>query len=135
MKLIVCVDDNFGMLFNKRRQSKDSHLRADMLELTREGNLWMNAYSANQFEDASALHVDEAFLDKAAMDDYCFVENTDMLPYADGISGVIVYRWNRAYPSDVKFPIDLFQDRWTLISSTEFAGSSHEKITREIYEL
>lgn len=135
MKLIVCVDDNFGMLFNKRRQSKDSNVRADMLELTREGKLWMNAYSAAQFEDGSMLHVDEDFLRKAAPEDYCFVENADMLPYADGFSGVIAYRWNRAYPSDVKFPIDLFQNRWTLISSTEFAGSSHEKITREIYEL
>ena len=135
MKLIVCVDDNFGMLFNKRRQSKDSHLRADMLELTREGNLWMNAYSAAQFVDASALHIDEAFLDKAAMDDYCFVENADIAPYAESILCVIVYRWNRSYPSDQKFPAELFETRWQLESTVDFAGSSHETITREVYVL
>ena len=31
MKIIVCVDDNFGMLFNNRRQSKDQMLLEDMM--------------------------------------------------------------------------------------------------------
>lgn len=134
MILIVCVDDKLGMAFNNRRQSKDSALRADLLALTG-GKLWMNAYSAAQFEEDCEFYADDDFLDKAEIDDYCFVENADIAPYAERVSGVILYRWNRHYPSDKKFPIELFKDRWSLESSFEFAGSSHETITREVYVL
>lgn len=36
---------------------------------------------------------------------------------------------NRDYPVDLYFEIDL--SRWKKISSKEFAGSSHDKITKE----
>ena len=34
MILIACVDDKFGMLFNRRRQSQDRMLRERVLRLT-----------------------------------------------------------------------------------------------------
>ena len=43
---------------------------------------------------------------------------------------IVLYRWNRAYPADVKFTMP---KGFTLKESREFAGSSHEKITREEY--
>lgn len=134
MKIIVCIDDRNGMLFNKRRQSKDSALRQDVLTLTKDARVWMNHYSAAQFGESGAnIVVDDAFLDRAESDDYCFVENTDIAPYADRVKCVILYRWNRAYPSDTKFPEELFCDKWKCTEILEFVGSSHEKITREVY--
>ena len=41
MIIMVCVDDNNGMMFNKRRQSQDRVLRQRMLELAGEKKLWM----------------------------------------------------------------------------------------------
>lgn len=123
------------MLFNKRRQSKDSVLRADILELTQGSGLWMNTYSAAQFKETGDLCVDEDFLTKAGPGDYCFVENADIVPYAGAVAGVIIYRWNRVYPSDAKFPVALFEGRWRLESTVEFAGFSHDTITREVYAL
>lgn len=136
MKIIVCLDDRDGMLFGGRRQSKDSLLRQRVLELTRGSRLWMNAYTAGQFmEEAENLWVDEAFLDKAIPGDYCFVEDRDIVPYAQRVESVIIYRWNRAYPGDVKFPFALFDNVWRMESRLEFPGSSHELITEEIYIL
>lgn len=136
MKIIVCLDDKNGMLFAGRRQSKDSLLRQRVLELTRVSRLWMNSYTAGQFTEAAEnLCCDEAFLEKAAPGEYCFVENTDISPYADQIESVIIYRWNRAYPGDVKFPMELFADVWRMESHLEFPGSSHESITEETYIL
>ena len=43
---------------------------------------------------------------------------------------IILYRWNRKYPADHYFSIDLTQ--WKLMETTEFPGNSHEKITKEI---
>lgn len=136
MNIIVCLDDAGGMLFGGRRQSKDKNLRAQARLLSQKQPLWMNSYTAAQFaEDGYEVVTDKAFLENASEDAWCFVENTDILPFADRIRKVAVYRWNRLYPSDVKFPLPLFEGKWKLLSTRDFEGSSHERITEEVYGL
>lgn len=133
MHIIICLDDDNGMLFHDRRQSQDVKLRADVLERLGERELWMNAYSAKQFADAgdARIHVSEEFLEEAGEGDYCFVENQPLLPYEPRIRDVICYRWNRRYPSDMK--LDLLLESWKTVEESEFAGKSHERITRTVY--
>lgn len=133
MILIICVDDENGLMFNGRRQSQDRILRADILRIAGAGRLWMNAYSAGQFKERGEgeLLIDEDFLERAGDGEFCFLEDADPLPYAPNIEGVILYRWNRRYPADRYLTLPL--SGFTLEKTEEFAGSSHEKITREIY--
>lgn len=135
VKVIACVDDSFGMMFNKRRQSQDSVLRTRILDDLQENLLWMNAYSMKQFAEHNAKNicVDESFMKKAKSADYCFVENISLKEYEEKISEIILYKWNRRYPSDFKFDISLEDQRWKLVETEEFKGSSHEKITKEVY--
>lgn len=136
MKIAVCLDDKNGMMFAKRRQSMDRLLRQDLLQMTRGSKLWMSPYSAGQFTEAAEnIVIDEDFLSKAEAEDWCFVEDADLTEAADSVTQIALYRWNRTYPSDKKFPIDLFACRWTLESVKEFPGSSHENITLEVYTL
>lgn len=135
MKIIVCLDDKNGMMFANRRQSKDRLLRQDMLQMTEGDRLWMSPYSARQFtEEAQQIVVDPEFLSKAQVQDWCFVEDADVTQ-AEGISEIAIYRWNRTYPSDKTFPTELFASRWKLLSTKDFPGSSHERITLEVYAL
>ena len=130
MNIIVCLDDNLGMLFNKRRQSKDRRVLEDIAKFTNE--VWIQPFSKNLFEDSLyPVKVDDYFLDKAPQNTYCFVEADKTSPYIDKIEHIIVYKWNRKYPSDFKFDIAL--ENWKMIEQTEFSGFSHEKITKEIY--
>ncbi|MGL6198588.1 MAG: ribonuclease Z [Lachnospiraceae bacterium] len=133
MKMIVCIDDNGGMMFNHRRQSQDGVLRKRILSETQKSKLWMNPYSYKQFkdEDTDNIIVDEGFMLKADKDDYCFIENISVASYEDQIKSIIIYKWNRRYPSDLKFDISLKD--WKLMSTEDFKGSSHEKITKEVY--
>ena len=136
MRIIVCLDDQNGMFFGTRRQSKDCILRQDILKMTEDAVLWMNAYSAGQFtEEAPQLRIDEDFLEKAAPDDWCFVENVSVGQVAESVNQVVIYRWNRKYPATVKFPGELFQNRWKLTERRDFPGFSHETITKEVYDL
>jgi len=132
MILAVCVDDKLGMLFNKRRQSKDRELRKDLLSLT-DQTLWVNEYTAKQFseEEKMWLNIQEDFLDDIGVDDLCFVENLPLNGYEKRVTKLILYHWNRIYPSDVRLPFDL--TNWELESEYEFKGYSHDKITRCIY--
>jgi len=131
MIVMVCVDDDGGMLFNHRRQSQDALLRKHILDLTAGKRLWMNAYSAGQFEACPQLQVAEDFLQQAGAEDYCFVEDADLAPYASRIRQLIFYRWHRRYPSDRRFPLDLAG--WTLLRSADLVGRSHPVITEEVY--
>lgn len=133
MNIIVCIDDDRGMLFNYRRQSRDKALRLRIIELTAGKKLWMNAYSKKQFEDelAENVVVDETFLSKAGYGEYCFVETEDITEFLPTAERLIIYKWNRRYPSDFKFMVDLSE--WIMESTFEFVGVSHERITEEVY--
>ena len=131
MKIIICIDDTFGLAFNKRRQSRDSAVVADILSLATGSHLLMTAYSAKLFGDAAVTVVDDP-MTAAESDDFCFLEVKDPTPYAEFIDSLIVYRWHRKYPHDLSLGLDLGEYR--LVSRLELTGTSHEKITREIYE-
>ena len=133
MIIIVCVDDNNGMMFNHRRQSQDKVLREHILQETGHSSIWMNAYSAKQFAAAepSRLKICEDFLEQAGPGEFCFVENLDIRPYLERIEELFLYRWNRTYPADFYFNFNL--SGWELRETEEFSGFSHEKITKERY--
>lgn len=131
MTVIACADENMGMLFNNRRVSRDKAVICKIAEITGEHRLWINQFSEELFEGVCSCNIDSGFIDKAEEDDFCFVENVPLLPYEKHIGRMILFRWNRKYPSDVKLDISL--DGWKLTASEEFRGNSHEKITMEVY--
>lgn len=135
MIIIAAVDDGNGMLFNNRRQSQDRVLRETVLAMTAGSRLWMNHYTEKQFKDANAPHinVDDRFLSEAAPGEYCFVENVSVAPYEAYVEKIILFKWNRSYPGDFHFDIDVAQPDWQMVSTEDFQGSSHEKITMEVY--
>ena len=124
-----------GMMFNHRRQSQDQILRERVLEETKDSMLWMNHYSAKQFSEGAVpqINVDDSFMSEAGSGEYCFVEDCDITPYLRWVEKVILYRWNRRYPADQTFSVDLAEGGWKLVHTEDFAGSSHDKITEEIY--
>lgn len=129
MNIIVCLDDNFGMAFNGRRQSKDRYVRREILSLCGNARLWMNKYSFLQFEENTGnIVADDRFLTKAGAGEFCFIE-TDVISY-DRVSRVYAFFWNTIYPSNLKFDTKGL----TEISSRDFVGYSHKKITLKVYE-
>lgn len=135
MKLLIailCLDDKNGMMFNSRRQSRDKAVIQDILELTKGKKLYMSKYSEILFQAFNSnIIADDNFLNKSDRDTYCFVEDNSLKVFADKIEKIIVYRWNRIYPSDLKLEIPI--ESWNMTDSFDFLGNSHDKITREVY--
>ena len=136
MDLIVCVDDNLGMMFNKRRQSRDIEVTKAIINLCKNKILYIDSYSKKLFEeigyrdynileDTNLIFPKNScyFSEKAVPD---FVKNQ--------VKKIVLFKWNRIYPADLHFDIDIKNDNWKLISSEEFKGHSHEKINMEVYE-
>lgn len=130
MQVIITVETRNGMLFNHRRVSRDQKVSERILAYCKEKKLWMNAYSAKLFENNPQICVSETFLEQK--DAICFVEDQDVTPYLPEIDTIILFHWNRDYPADLFFTVDLSE--WNRIHQEEFAGKSHEKITMEVYK-
>lgn len=130
MQVIITVENRNGMLFNHRRVSRDQKVSERILAYCKEKKLWMNAYSAKLFENNPQICVSETFLEQK--DAICFVEDQDVTPYLSEIDTIILFHWNRDYPADFFFTVDLSE--WNRIHQEEFAGKSHEKITMEVYK-
>ena len=127
MILALCVDNGFGLMFHKRRQSKDAAMRQRLLQLSG-GQLRMSSYSATQFDEPVYSGAD--YLSDAQNGDWCFVENGDYEAFSDQIEQIILFRWNRDYPADLHFR---FPGKWQLVSTEDFPGTSHDTITQEVY--
>ena len=135
MKAIICIDDNNGMLFNKRRLSKDKALNDWIIRYIKKNNLWIRPYSVELFENYDKIRIAEDYLDKAGKNDYCFIEDKNYVNYTSQMDTILLCKWNRRYPSDTKFNISLLDEPWSMEKIAEFKGNSHEKITIEKYVL
>lgn len=134
MIILVCLDDNNGMRFNNRRQSRDQYLYQHIAELVKDCILWMNAGSEQLFNGLPLdIRVDPCFLEKAGEGEYCFVEDEDISNFLPNIEKLIVFRWNRVYPSDMKFPTCLLDNDLKKTDESAFPGKSHVEITQEVY--
>ena len=133
MNIIIALDDNNGMLFNNRRQTRDAIVNQRILELTPYRPLLINNFSWQMLNFAKdKILVTENFLDIATDEDFCFVENQKLLPHINKINAIYVFKWNREYPTD--FSLDINLNDWKCTYFEEFAGSSHECIYLEKYE-
>lgn len=141
MFVIVCVDDKNGMLFNKRRQSRDKAVLLDIKDMVGENLIYMKEYTGKMFSDIELknFHILSAPLGKMEEieeikeieEKYVFLEDESISSISERIKKLIVYRWNRIYPADFHFDISL--EGWKLIERKEFVGTSHENITKEVY--
>ena len=132
MILALCIDDKNGISFNKRRQSRDSLLIKDLVENAGDRKIYTGSYSSPLFAGyEERVIVDDDYFSHAGEEDICFSEGTDPAAFADSINGLILYRWNRHYPTDKKFTLDL--SGYELIMAYDFVGSSHDKISKEVY--
>lgn len=128
MNVIVCLSNNLGMMFNNRRQSRDSKVIEDIA--TYASSVSMKEYSKILFDGSDLkLTFDENPL--LSNTEYCFIEDESLLQKENCIGSLIVYLWNRDYPSDLNLELDL--SRYKKESENDFVGTSHEKITKVVY--
>ncbi len=127
MTLYICLDDRSGLQFNHRRQSRDAAVLED-LQNSLSGPLLIDPFSEKLIRESGIPHVLEL---GTAVD--CFCEDVPGDELLKTCEKIVIYRWNRCYPADVRWDPDLPALGFSLAETREFPGQSHEKITREVY--
>ena len=128
MTLYICLDDRNGLQFNKRRQSRDAAVLEDIRSQL-SGNLLIEPFSEKLIREAEIPYV----LTPETAIDY-FAEDIPAPEVLEKTEKIVIYRWNRNYPSDIRWEPDLTAMGFSLKESTQFPGTSHEKITREVFK-
>lgn len=128
MKLIVCVSNNNGMMFNQRRQSRDKILIKKIVEMT-SGQLIVHPYSKTLFTENVEI-CENPFVSN---NKYVFIEDPSLIKKEMVFDEIIICKWNRDYPSDQYF--DYNMKNYKLVDKKDIVGNSHEEITIEKYLL
>ena len=131
MNVIICLDDSNGMMFNKRRQSRDSRVIEDIAEMIGEEKLYISSYSETLFKSSSINYL---IVDNPFIAGHCFIEDKIIDVSNKDITQFTIYRWNRKYPGDLFFNSNLKENGFQLVSISEFVGTSHECIGKEVWQ-
>lgn len=129
--MIFCVDEQDGLSFCGRRLSRDREVYDHILRCCDGKTLWTAPDSAGLFPKGT-VRADKDYFLKAADGDYCFLETLPESDVWQRAESVILYHWNRRYPSTEKIPRQYLADMY-LCHSEDFPGNSHEMITMERY--
>ena len=126
--VVLCLDDEGGMTFFGKRQSRDRILIDELCESTA-GEIYITDFSARLFEaHPGRARVSSDPISECPDGGTVFIENLPLLPHKKKIENIILYKWNRLYPSDQK--IDISFSDFEAVARKEFVGSSHDKITK-----
>ena len=134
MKVIVVLDKNLGMAFNNRRQSRDRKLTKNIVEYIGNEKLYIEKYSEPLFANTTCNYfVVDSPLNVAKESNYYFIERSHIEKFVKDINELVIYHWNRSYPHDFDFNMNLENSNFKKISAIDFQGFSHEKIIKEVY--
>lgn len=128
MKLIFCLDDSYGLAFNKRRQSRDRMVVEKIEEHNKGNEIAVNPYSEGLFEGKDNIVVTENLMEHETV----FAERVITEEMMTKACELEVYFWNRAYPGDSFAHID--ENLFIKTGEEEFKGTSHDKITCRTYK-
>ena len=140
MTLVFTVDERMGLAFGKRRQSRDRELTRDLVAFAGERRIVASEYSRLLFEEAGidieASHISlcENPISEASGDDVVFLELACPKGATALADEIVLYLWNRHYPSTSVLDIRTIERDFILQGSFDFAGRSHEKLTRVVYK-
>ena len=133
LTVALVLDDREGMMIFGKRQSRDRVLIADFVSSMKDTPIFISPFSKVIFEPHKEVNIVENPFRDSCEGGACFIENYHLVHYIDMIGTLIIYRWNELYPSDVRFDLDVEAAGFKLVESYDFEGSSHERITKEIY--
>ena len=118
------VSNPNGMMFNKRRQSKDIAVIKKVNEILAGETLYVSEYTKAIFPNGKVCD------DFSSVEGFAFLENPKDIDLSK-IDTLYIFYWNRHYPSDKKFTASL--ENYEKIHEEEFVGNSHENITLSVF--
>ena len=133
MTFYLCLDDRNGMRFNNRRQSRDALVLEDIRSSVNQ-ELTIEPFSETLVAQSGIPYVLAPEDWTTLPPDAHFFLETGPHNAAELADTLVVYRWNRHYPADVFWNVNYADLGYSLAEIREFPGTSHDRITKEVYK-
>lgn len=127
MTYFTVVSNDYGVGIFGKRQSSDKNLLMDIINHAKNEKIYVSEYTYKIFLKNNL----EQNITREKKEKYIFLEIETLKDKEEEIEELIIYSWNRDYPSDKFLEINL--EKYNLEKETEFKGNSHEKITKKIF--
>lgn len=131
MFLVFCIDKQFGLSFDGKRQSRDIEVTRRIKTLFEGKKISALPYSKTVLDNVLE-HVNYIQDIDNVSTDVLFIENIH-LKNLDNFDYVYMFVWDKVYPQDNVFNESLLKN-YELIEIQTFTGYSHEEITLKIYK-
>lgn len=134
MTVIICVDNNGGILFNGKRQSKDRIFRKYLLDIVEKKNsrIAMSPYTYSQFKGDERKELTDVKEEFSFDEDYIFLERAIPILW-EKVNNLILCCWNRDYPADEYFNLPIGVE--CILQKTEEIVSDSHTLTIETCQL
>lgn len=134
MTVIICVDNNGGILFNGKRQSKDRIFRKYLLDIVEKKNsrIAMTPYTYGQFQEDKRKELIDVKNTFSFDENYIFLEQSIPISW-EKVNNLILCCWNRDYPTDEYFNLPIGVE--CILRNTEEIVSDSHTLTIETYEV
>ena len=134
MTVIICVDNNGGILCNGKRQSKDRIFRKYLLDIVEKKNsrIAMLPYTYSQFKEDEGKELTDVKEEFSFDEDYIFLERAIPILW-EKVNNLILCCWNRDYPADEYFNLPIGVE--CILQKTEEIVSDSHTLTIETYEV
>ncbi len=129
----LCTDPRGGMMFNNRRQVRDSEIISDVIVRFGERAVFIAPYSARLFEGVAGVTVCSDPIKECTDGGLCFVEDPALLSECADVETLVIYTWGIPYPADKYIPFEPTSIGFKRISKEKLATSIHQKVTREVF--
>ena len=139
MNLIFTLDDNNAVKFGDKRQSLDKEVAKRILQFTESTSadfIYIKNESNSFFDfpdlNLTKLKIFEDF-DSLPRNATIFLEETVSRNILSHVDKIVIFRWGKKYPSQIKDRLILNSDIFTKVSSTPFPTSTHPDMQIEVY--
>lgn len=129
----LCIDPRGGMMFNNRRQVKDSEIISDVIARFGARAVFIAPYSARLFEGAAGVTVCSDPIKECTDGGLCFVEDPALLSECADVETLVIYTWGTPYPADKYIPFEPASIGFKKLSKEKLSTSIHKKVTREVF--
>lgn len=135
MKVILCIDDQGGVRFAGHRLTQDRLQRQDVIKRYRSAGFCMKKETASLYglEESEKIHYVHDWNEARSYEGWWICEDVAFLRWIDQLEELVLYRWNRRYPSDERFQMSMVLPLWRCVDQYRLEGSSHAEISVEHY--
>ena len=136
ISFIVCIEDRYGISFNKRLIGRDKFVDEYLEEKLTKSKVFADQNYINYVKNCRIKNIkDQRISDlvNSKEEITIFCSSKESLEYLENADEIVIFYWNRRYPADLYLDYDIVANDYCLSERVEDIEGSTHILTKEIW--